>query len=295
MRRAIIAVGVLVALSIVLLLAAGVILGEGALRVPRHHNQVLDAVSGVRSVQIVARDGIHLNRWIVSPLPPARDCVVVLHGIADSRSSMAGFARLFTANNYTVLLPDSRGHGDSEGAIVTYGVLEADDVHRWVDLLISSEGCRHVLGLGESLGAGILLQSLSIEPRFRAVVAESPFASLERIGQARVAERLPLPPVLGRPMALPIVLSGFLYARLRYGIDLFDASPETAVRRSTIPILLIHGLKDTRTSAENSRILAASNPRIVLWLVPDAGHTNASVVEPVEFRKRVLEWFRVHG
>lgn len=53
---------------------------------------------------------------------------------------------------------------------MTYGVLESDDVHRWVDLLVSSEGCQRVFGLGESLGAGILLQSLSVEPRFRAVV-----------------------------------------------------------------------------------------------------------------------------
>ena len=44
---------------------------------------------------------------------------------------------------------------------MTYGVLESDDVHRWVDLLPSSEGCQRVFGLGESLAAGILLQSLS--------------------------------------------------------------------------------------------------------------------------------------
>jgi pimeloyl-ACP methyl ester carboxylesterase len=295
MRRAIIALGVLAGIFAVLVLAGGVILSEGALRVPRHHNQDIGALAGVQSVQIIARDGIHLSAWIVSPPTPAGDCVVVLHGIADSRSSMVGFARLFTDNHYTVLLPDSRGHGDSGGDIVTYGVLEADDVHRWVDLLVSSAGCQRVFGLGESLGAGILLQSLSIEPRFRAVVAECPFSSLARVGQERVAERLPVPPVIGRVVALPIVLGGFLYCRFRYGIDPFDASPETAVSRSNIPILLIHGLNDVKTSPEHSRILAASNPQVVLWQVPGAGHTNASVVAPEEFRKRVLDWFKVHG
>ncbi len=295
MRRAIIAFTTLVALSALLLLAAGVILGEGALRVPRHPNQQVGATSGGRSVEIVGRDGIHLRAWIVSPQTPVGDCVVVLHGIADSRSSMAGFGRLFADSNYTVLLPDSRGHGDSGGSIVTYGVLEADDLHRWVDLLVSAEGCRRVFGLGESLGAGILLQSLSIEPRFRAVVAECPFSSLERVGQERVAERLPLPPVLARGVALPVVLCGFLYCRVRYGIDPFNASAEDAVKRTNTPVLLIHGLSDTKTSPEHSRRLAASNPRVVLWLVPGAGHTNASVVAPEEFRKRVLDWFRAQG
>lgn len=248
----------------------------------------------MRPLQIVARDGVHLHAWIVSPRTPTGSCVVVLHGIADSHRSMVGFARLFLDNDYAVLLPDSRGHGDSGGDIVTYGVLEADDMHRWVDLLVSSEHCQRVFGLGESLGAGILLQSLSIEPRFRAVVAECPFSSLERIGRERVAERLPLPPVPGRAMALPIVLSAFLYCRVRYGIDAFAASPETAVRGADTPILLVHGLNDVKTSPEHSRILAASNPQVVLWLVPGAGHTNASVVEPEEFRRRVLDWFKVH-
>ena len=66
MRRAFITLGVLVALSAMLLLAGGVILSEGALRVPRHHNQDVGAMSRVRSVQIVARDSIHLSAWIVS-------------------------------------------------------------------------------------------------------------------------------------------------------------------------------------------------------------------------------------
>jgi pimeloyl-ACP methyl ester carboxylesterase len=176
MRRALIGFATLVAISAVLLLIGGVIVGEGALRVPRHHNLELTPASGMRPLQIVARDGVHLHAWIVSPRTPTGSCVVVFHGIADSRSSMVGFARLFLDNDYTVLLPDSRGHGDSGGDIVTYGVLEADDVHRWVDLLVSSERCQRVFGLGESLGAGILLQSLSIEPRFRAVVAECPFS-----------------------------------------------------------------------------------------------------------------------
>jgi len=46
---------------------------------------------------------------------------------------MIGFARLFLANGYRVLLPDSRAQGASDGRFATYGVLERDDVHRWID------------------------------------------------------------------------------------------------------------------------------------------------------------------
>jgi pimeloyl-ACP methyl ester carboxylesterase len=64
---------------------------------------------------------------------------------------------------------------------------------------------------------------------------------------------------------------------------------------SNIPILIIHGLNDFKTSPEHSRILAASNPRVILWLAPGAGHTNVSAVALKEFRKRVLDWFKIHG
>jgi len=118
---------------------------------------------------------------------------MTLHGIADSRTGTAGLARLFVENHYTVLMPDIRAHGESGGAIATYGLLEAGDVHQWVDWLIASEHPRNIFAMGESLGAAVLLQSLAVEPRFRAVVAESPFANLKDIAEYRVARMLPVP------------------------------------------------------------------------------------------------------
>ena len=46
-------------------------------------------------------------------------------------------------------------------------------------------GTSSLYGLGESLGAAILIESLPREPRFRAVVAECPFDSFEDIAYYR--------------------------------------------------------------------------------------------------------------
>ena len=56
---------------------------------------------------------------------------MVLHGIGDSRQGSAGFAPLFLDQGYSVLLPDSRGHGASGGELVTYGLWEKYDVLDW--------------------------------------------------------------------------------------------------------------------------------------------------------------------
>ena len=268
-------------------------LAEATVHVPRLHAAAPD-IDPPRTVQIRAVDGALLRGWMFTPAVSNGACVIVLHGIGGSRQYALGFARLLLDNRYRALLPDLRAHGESGGDLVTYGVLEAGDVARWVDWLTGPEKCERVYGLGESLGAGILLQSLSIESRFRAVIAECPYASLEEVGRDRVAQLLPIPSGIGRIIDMPFIEAAFLYVQIRYGIDARDARPAAAVRNTPTPILLIHGIDDAKTPVRHSREIAAQNPRIVLWEVPHAGHTAAWTTEPVEFPRRVLGWFASH-
>ena len=63
------------------------------------------------------------------------------------------------------------------------------DVRRWVDWVVSAQPGTRVFGFGESMGAAILLQSLDVESRFCAVVAEAPYATLREIAYDRLSER----------------------------------------------------------------------------------------------------------
>jgi alpha-beta hydrolase superfamily lysophospholipase len=286
-----------VAIAFVLLIAAGIVLSEAALRPPRHAIPERPPFQvNWRAAQITAQDGAILCGWLLLPPRSNGDVVIVLHGIADSRTGSAGLAPMFLDRGYTVLLPDSRGHGESGGELVTYGLRERDDVHRWVDWLIANQHPPHLFGMGESLGAAVLLQSLGLERRFNAVVAEAPFATFERVAVDRVAQRLPFNNGFARIVAWPMVYSGFLYSRLRYGLDFRSVSPENVIRTASTPVLLIHGLADTNIYPEHSREIAARNSRsVTLWQVPGATHTQAFAAGPEEFRSRVLGWFASHS
>jgi uncharacterized protein len=277
-----------------LCIAGGIALCEVGLHV-RRIAATVPLPADARPVEIVAQDGAHLRAWFLMPKISNGNCVLLLHGVADSRAGQMGLARLLLENHYSVLAPDSRGHGESGGGIVTYGVLEADDVHRWVDWLEASQHPRNVFGEGASLGAGILLQSLAVENRFRAVIAESPFANLRRVSVDRVAQRLPVPPVLGNLIATPLVWSGFVYARTRYNVNLWQASPEAALKSTSTPVLLIHGLLDTNIYPAHSQTLASRNPTSVkLCLVPGARHMMVYRTAPAEYESKVLAWFADH-
>jgi len=141
------------------------------------------------------------------------------------------------------------------------------------------------------MGAAILLQALPREPRFRAVVADCPFASFSQIAQDRLSQ------VAGLPTAVfwPTVTLGVFYGRLRYGVDLRQASPMATVRETSTPILLIHGTADTNIPIRHSRELHSANPRATrLWEVPGAGHVASLEVEPDRYKRTVTEWFRDH-
>jgi alpha-beta hydrolase superfamily lysophospholipase len=285
-------VGAIVAVATVLCAIAGAVLCETAVHPGR---RPVPSDASALTVQVTARDGIVLRAWFFEAQKSNGDAVLILHGIADSRASQVGLARMFLDHGYAVLAPDSRAHGESGGNVATYGLLESDDVHRWVSWLMDGEHPRHVFGMGESLGGAVLIESLAVEPRFSAIVADSAFSSFERIARDRVAERLPFPPGVGRMLAAPPVWAGFLYARLRYGLDFRAASPEAVLARSTTPVLLIHGLNDRLTRPENSEILAASNRRWTeLWLVPGVGHVNAFGAAPLEFEDRVISFLAAY-
>ena len=285
---------------LLLLTTAAAAFCEATLRVPRRASGNLEAVEAIypgaawKTVRIRARDGAVLEGWFVRPIAkPSGRCVAVLHGIADSRSGAAGFAPMFLADGYSVLLPDSRGHGSSGGEFVTYGLLEKRDVLEWAHWM-RGEGCAEIYGLGESLGASILIQASAIEPAFRAVVAECPFADLKAAGEYRVRGMLPLPDWISEPVARVSVASGVVYAKLRYGLDFEQVSPIAAMQQTKTPILLIHGMEDRRTPYWHSQRLAQANPSAELWLVPHADHVSASSADPDGFRLRVLESFARH-
>lgn len=244
-----------------------------------------------KDAEIAAFDGALLKGWVFTPTSE-RDsgkAVILLHGAGDSRRGMLGFTRFFVERGFTTLAVDSRGHGVSGGAAVTYGLLERQDVQRWAEYFLGLKPSAQLYGLGMSMGAAVLIQSLDVESRFRSIVAECPYSTFREAASERVPRLTGLP----APFASPILGAAFLYARTRYGFDLDAASPIESIKRARTPVLLIHGLADDRTAPLQSRRLYDANPRMAeLWEVPGARHVRASETAKQEFEDRVLRWFQ---
>jgi uncharacterized protein len=259
---------------------------------PAHVAMANERVRGLGAVltdvQITSQEGLALRGWFVRPAQSNGATVLLLHGLTDNRLGVGGYAELFLKHGYSVLLADSRTHGESDGTIATYGLLEGDDVRRWVDWLETTQKPKCVYGFGTSMGAGILLQSLKTEKRFCAVAAESPFADFREAVYDRIGERFHTGPWLGKTLLRPTVEVGLLYAHVRYGLDFTQSSPRDAVAGSSVPVLLIHGQEDSVLRVENSEMIQRASPRTVLWEVPGAEHCGAWSADPQRFEREVL-------
>jgi alpha-beta hydrolase superfamily lysophospholipase len=240
---------------------------------------------------ITTPDSLVLRGWMIRPQHNNGEAALLLHGLGDNRLGMTGYAQLLLAHGFTVLLPDARAHGVSGGALATFGLLERQDIRQWVEFLRARARVPCVYGVGESMGAAQLLQSLETGAALCAVMAESPFSSFREIAYDRMGQPFGLGPWVGRTILRPLVEIAFLRARWKYGLCMQQISPEDAVGTTHIPVLLIHGQGDRNIPIRHSRRIHNRAPRTLLWEVPGADHCGALATAPEEFEIRLLAWF----
>ena len=123
---------------------------------------------------------------------------------------------------------------------------------------------------------------------------ESPFASFREIGYDRVDQFFRTGPWLGRTVLRPIIEFAFVYARWKYKLDFEQVSPENAVAVTQTPVFLIHGQSDSNIPVRHSRLIAARNPAVLLWGVPNADHCGAIGANSEEFSEKLIRWFDSH-
>jgi len=240
---------------------------------------------------VAAADGIPLRGWKARPPAPNGDWVLLFHGVSDNRTGNIGHAEFLLRHGYSLVMMDSRAHGESGGDMATYGWKERHDTVAITDALYAGEKVRHLYALGVSMGAAIALQSAAIEPRIEAVAAEAPFANLREVSYDYAG--LDISPLLGKTLFRPASMAAMHSVEKEGGFKPDDVSPEKAVTARPFPVLLICGTRDHRIPCRHSERIyrAAAGPK-ELWIVKGAGHAAALGQSPAEYESRVVTLFQ---
>jgi dipeptidyl aminopeptidase/acylaminoacyl peptidase len=229
-----------------------------------------------QEIELLTSDGVRLAAWYT---PPENDALIlVAHGYGARRSE--DFYALFAEHGYGVLAWDFRGHGASGGNLVTLGYHETLDVKAALDYALAQPGVEHIGGWGGSMGGVTMIRATAQYPEIEALVADSPFATLEDELNFRVPY----------PLLKPLIR---FFAERETGLRLELLRPVDEIGSiSPRPVFLIQGMGDTMVPINSAERLyeAAGEPR-QLWTEADVPHLNMYVFYRTRYTKRVIKFF----
>ena len=142
-------------------------------------------------------DDLKLNAIYIPCKLPSRKTVILVHGYNSWSGSMGGFAEYYTeVLGCNVLLPDLRGHGESEGSYIGFGWHDRKDILQWIDLLIEKLGHSNQIVLhGVSMGAAAVLMTSGEElpDNVKCIISDCAYSSVSGILGYQVKRMFKLP------------------------------------------------------------------------------------------------------
>jgi len=229
-----------------------------------------------QEIELLTSDGIRLAAWYTPPQNGA--LILVAHGYGDRRSE--DFYHLFVEHGYGVLAWDFRGQGASGGEMVTLGYLETQDVEAALVYALAQPGVEHIGGWGGSMGAVTMIRATAEHPEIEALVADSPFATLEDELDLRVPY----------PLLNPLIRT---FAERETGLRLDLVRPVDEIGLiSPRPVFLIQGMGDTMVPLDSAeRLYAAAGEPRELWTEADVPHMNMYAYYRTRYTNRVIKFF----
>lgn len=200
---------------------------------------------------------------------------LVLHGgPGTSGAQMLDAACALSLRGYNVLLPDLYAHGQSEGALSSLGVRDAQDVAAWVDWVLARDPDARIALLGQDEGALAIL--LAAGEGLPDAVAAAALDSVDLDPAGRAEELLARAGVDG-PLDRALLRVAL---RVTAGIAPGSEAALDAAARCTLPLLLISGTLDGETSPVHSERAADAAANARLLLVEGAAHGMARYIDP---------------
>ena len=221
-------------------------------------------------------DGLTLHAKFFPPIKKIEGknrAVLCLHGYTSQGcKDFIGLTDYYFKNGFAQLHPDARAHGTSEGDFIGFGCLDRKDALGWINKIIEKCGedveiYLHGISMG---GATVLMTSgLELPPQVKGIISDCAFTSPKEVFTSVLKTMYHMP-------AFPIIQgANFLNKKLAgYGMDECNASREIATTK--LPILFIHGSKDTFVPVEMCEKLykACNSPKMKL-IVKGAAHAES--------------------
>lgn len=232
----------------------------------------------------------------------AGEPLLLLHGGTGCQENWAHAGRDQFAREYTLILPDARGHGRTTNPQKTI-------THRQCALdtlaLLDHLGIRKCQAIGLSMGGNILLHMATLQPeRIEAMVLVSAimyFPEQARAIMRQIPAAADQPPqeweIMRKRHKLGDQQIVALWDWARGMKDSHDDMNFTTASLSTITAstLVVYGDRDFLYPVEMAVEMYRAIPRSSLWVVPNGGHGPVFFDAAPQFAQTALAFFRMSG
>ncbi len=213
---------------------------------------------------------------------------LLLHGYTGWKEELYPLAYRYVQEGYHVLVPDMRCSGESEGDFIGMGWTDRLDNLLWLSEITSRSPNGSIVIHGQSMGAScaLMMSGELLPSQVRAIISDCAYTDAYQMFAKQMKDWFSLP-------SFPILDSMNLMLQLRGGYDLKDASALESVKKTRLPVLIIHGADDHMVPLQMAHQLyeAAGGPKELL-IVPGAGHAQAPDKDPETYYRTVFSFLR---
>ncbi len=240
----------------------------------------------VSIANITSDDGLNLVADYYNVNSDSHKYAILVHGYSGNRTHMKTYGLYYAEQNYNILMPDLRSHGDSEGTYIGMGWLDKADMLKWIDYIISMDPEAQIVLHGVSMGGATVLMTSGedLPDNVKAIVDDCGYTSVWDIFADEMEYLFNLP-------EFPFLYSASFFANIRAGYDFKDASSIEQVRKTTLPIFFAHGSVDNFVHTDMVYELYDVCPTDKeLYVVEGAGHGQAMYYDPDTYFDKVFSF-----
>lgn len=214
--------------------------------------------------------------------------VIIVHGFGGSIEYMQQYCKFFYEKNFNILAVDCRAHGRSEGKCITFGWLDRLDVLAWVNFLNEKTPDNKILLFGLSMGGATVCMAAGEKMKnVVGIIADCAFDNADRqIDHILQRKHFIFKKILKKHL--------YSYSKRVHGFDCMLADAIKQVKKTSVPILYIHGDADDYVPIENMNNLYNATPVNLRekYVVEGAGHALCYPVAGVMYEKRIAEFIK---
>jgi fermentation-respiration switch protein FrsA (DUF1100 family) len=252
-------------------------------------NWIVDK-SGYKDTVITSTDGLNLHGYEILNTKPSKTWVITVHGYMGQGKEMALYANEFYNLGYNVLVPDLRGHGQSEGDYVGMGWDDRKDILKWIDYILEKESDANIILHGVSMGGGTVMMTSgeNLPSNVKAIIEDCGYTSVWDEFSYQLDSLFGLP-------EFPVLQSASLVSKIRAGYWLQDASAIDQVAKSQTPMLFIHGDEDTFVPYSMlDKVYDSANVEKEKLVVKGAAHAKSVEANPELYWNTIDNFIKKH-